>query len=134
MRHRLLAPMNALLPLLIILLLSACGEDKKTIASSTSQSPDGSWVATVDVIQYGGPGTAGLQTQVSLSPSRQPDHRAQILLIEDNQVTSSIGRDVSVSWQGAGHLNVRYPKGSVVDFQAIKAAGITVSSEEVGSS
>jgi hypothetical protein len=117
-------------PLLGIILLMGCGSDKQVISATVSRSPDNSWIATTEVVQYGGPGTAGMQIQVSLSPSRQPQERAQIFLANDDQQPAALADGVAVSWQDTKHLRIRYPERVSVDFLAVRASGIAISSDE----
>lgn len=118
-----------LLPLFLALSLVGCGDDKKVTALTTSRSPDGNWAVFANMVQYGGPGTAGLQIEVSLGPARQPDERAMILLLDPDQRVSAAGDTILVNWRSSRSLSIKYPKGSSIDFQAIKAYGLNISAD-----
>jgi hypothetical protein len=66
---------------LLCSLVSGC-KDAATIWSTESNSPDGRWVAAAHTDQYGGPGTAGILSTVTL---RQVKGRQDLLLMKLNE-------------------------------------------------
>lgn len=117
------------LTLFAVLTLYGCGDDKGIVSSNDTLSPDGNWIATVDVVQYGGPGTAGLQTEVKLGPSRRREERTLILLAESNQLSSSSNQHIYVLWQGSRHIYIKYPSADTIDFKADQAYNVTITAD-----
>jgi hypothetical protein len=103
--------------------------DQAVIATSTVKSPDGLWIARSTTTQFGGPGTAGLQIAVDLVRIARPKEPIQILLIDPVTSWEDPATRVSMSWLDADHLVLRYPDRALIDFQAIKAAGIEIAAE-----
>jgi hypothetical protein len=103
--------------------------DQAVIATSTAKSPDGRWVAKSTTTQYGGPGTAGLEIAVDLFRVERPKEPIHVLLIDPVTSWADPATRVSMSWIGADHLVLRYPARALIDFQAIKAAGIEIAAE-----
>jgi hypothetical protein len=111
-----------LLSISLCALISGC-RDVVTIWSTEVPSPDGQWHAIASTDEYGGPGTAGLQTAVSLKASKGSQTPIQILLFTQNE--KSI--DLKMSWLSPSHLEVTYKEHPSLDFQVIKCAGIEIS-------
>jgi len=124
-RFAILATM-LLLSISLCSLISGC-RDVATIWSTEVLSPDGQWHAIASTDEYGGPGTAGLQTTVSLRPSKGSQTPIQILLFTQNE--KSI--DLQMKWLSPSHLEVTYKRHPSLDFQAIKCAGIDISVQDL---
>jgi len=108
----------------ILLCILACGcRDSDTIWSAESPSPDGRWIATARTQQYGGPGTAGIQSFVSL---RQLGGRQDsVVVLQLTQDTATI--DLRLNWLDPLHLEITYSQPASVDFQAITCGGVGIS-------
>lgn len=109
-------------------LLSACS-NVATIWSTEVRSPDGQWRAIARTDQYSGPGNAGLYTTVTLKRTKGPKSPIDILAF--TQDAKSI--DLKMNWLTPLHLEVTYKQPAVIDFQAIKCAGIDISVRDVTS-
>ena len=109
--------------------LMACGKDAATIWSTESNSPDGRWVAIARTDQYGGPGTAGIQTTVFLKQTKGRPDETKILLL--SQGTADV--DLRLNWLTPAHLEIIYRQSTSVDFEAIKCDGIDISVRESSS-
>lgn len=107
---------------LLCAFVSGC-KDVKTIWSTESGSPDGQWVATAHTDQYGGPGTAGILSTVSLRQVKGRQDNIEILQL--SQDATSV--DLKLNWLTPSHLEITYRQPASVDFQAIKCAGIDIS-------
>jgi hypothetical protein len=108
----------------VCLLLSACRSNPTTIWSAEARSPDGHWVASARTDQYRGPGNAGLYTTVELMRTSGQKSPMQVLLL-DQQETGEI--TLKMNWLTPTHLEVAYTKHPSLDFEAVKCAGIDVS-------
>lgn len=117
-----------LLSISICVLISGC-RDVATIWTTEALSPDGQWHAIARTDEYGGPGTAGLQTIVSLRANKGSQTPIQILLFTQNE--KSI--DLQMKWLSASHLEVTYKRHPSLDFQVIKCAGIDISVQDLSS-
>jgi hypothetical protein len=103
------------------LVLSGC-DDSATIWSAEKASPDGVWVADASTKQYGGPGTAGIVTTVSLK--RTKGSQAPINILVFQQPSKLI--DLTLNWTDSTHLEVSYHNAEI-DFQAVKCGGVSIS-------
>jgi hypothetical protein len=104
------------------LLLSGC-RDAAIIQKEDVKSPDGHWTARMEIEQFGGPGTAGLQTHVYLVRTNTRNEPIEILSLSDETVSTA---QVQIHWQDNRHLDIsRFPD-SEIEFQAIKCAGIEI--------
>jgi hypothetical protein len=112
--------------ILLCCLVSGC-KDAATIWSTESNSPDGRWVATAQTDQYGGPGTAGLQSTVSLSQGKGRQDKIEILQLSQNATMV----DLKLSWLTPTHLEITYKQPASVDFQAVKCSGIDISVRDI---
>jgi hypothetical protein len=111
---------------LLCTLVFGC-RDVETIWSTESRSPDGQWVASAQTEQYGGPGTAGIETSVFLQSVKGPQDKIRIL--ELSQGATSV--DLTLRWLSSTHLEVTYRRPATINFQAIKSGGIDISVREV---
>jgi hypothetical protein len=114
---------------LLCVFLSSC-KDYERIRSTESRSPDGQWIALVRTDQYGGPGTAGIQSTVSLRQARGRQDTIQIFELSQDAVSV----DLKLSWLTASHLEISYKQPASVDFEAIKCGGIDISVREISAS
>jgi hypothetical protein len=108
------------------MLASGC-QDAATIWSAEAKSPDGYWIANAQTVQYGGLGTAGVQTTVYLSRVNSSSNPIEILNFSNNSAYPSGKAKVNMNWVTATHLNVSYNEHTNVYFQAIKCANIDIS-------
>lgn len=106
------------------LVLSGC-KDSKIIQKEEVKSPDGYWTARMEIEQFGGPGTAGLFTNVYLFRSNTNDKPIDILTLSDKSVDTA---QIQMRWVGDRRLEVRHFPDSEVSFQVVKCCGdITIS-------
>jgi hypothetical protein len=115
-----------LLSISMCFFISGC-KDVQTIWSTETRSPDGQWIAIASTDQYSGPGNAGIYTTVSLKRTMGPKSPIQILAFTQN--SKSIG--LKMNWMDPKHLGVTYDHEAILDFQAIKCAGIDISVRDV---
>jgi len=106
---------------LLCSLISGC-KDVATIWSTESNSPDGRWVAAAHTDQYGGPGTAGILSTVTLRQVKGRQDKIEVLQLSQD-VT---GIDMKLNWLTPTHLEITYKQPASVDFQAIKCGGIDI--------
>jgi uncharacterized protein YceK len=107
-------------------LLSGCSS-VATIWSTEVRSPDGRWLAKALTEQHSGPGSALLQTTVFLKDTNGPKEPIEVLLF--TQDAKSI--DMKMNWLTPTHLEVTYKQPAVIDFQAIKCAGVDISVHDI---
>jgi hypothetical protein len=107
---------------LLCALISGC-KDVATIWSTESASPDGGWVAAAHTDQYGGPGTAGIVSTVTLRRVKGRQDEIEILELSQN----GTGVDLKLNWLTPRHLEITYKQPASVDFQVIKCGGIDIS-------
>jgi len=115
--------------ILLFALISGC-KDVATIWSTESTSPDGRWVAAAHTDQYGGPGTAGIQSSVSLRQVKGRPDKIEILQLSQD----ATGVDLKLTWLTPTHLEITYKQPASVDFQAIKCGGIDISVRDLTAS
>ena len=111
--------------LITLMCLFGC-RDAATIWSTESRSPDGQWVAAAHTDQYGGPGTAGIQSWVTLSHDQD---KFEVLQLSQNATSV----DLKLKWLSASHLEITYKEPASVDFEATKCRGIEVSVRNLSS-
>ena len=107
---------------LLCSLVSGC-KDAATIWSTESNSPDGRWVASAHTDQYGGPGTAGILSTVTLRQVKGRQDKIEVLQLSQD----ATGVDLKLNWLTPTHLEITYKQPASVDFQAIKCGGIDIS-------
>jgi hypothetical protein len=113
--------------LCLCILVSGCKNDVTTISSKESRSPDGLWLAIDRTDQYGGPGTAGVITTVSLKPVDGPKSSIEVLQLSQNDASV----DLKMNWLTSSHLEVTYTNPVSIDFLAIRCAGIDISARNL---
>ena len=101
--------------------------DAETIWSTESRSPDGRWIATAHTDEYGGPGTAGILSTVSLRQVKGRQEKIEILQL--SQDATSV--DLKLNWLTPSHLEITYKQPASIDFQAIKCGGIEISVRDI---
>ena len=106
--------------------LTGCQQDVKTTWSAQSLSPDKSWEANATSEQHGGPGTAGVITTVRLKRVGNSQAPVDVLVFEQS---GNRPINLKMGWSDPTHLNVSYQNAGL-DFQAVKCAGITISTQE----
>jgi len=102
----------------LTLALSGC-KDSAIIQKEEVKSPDGRWMARMEVEQFGGLGTAGLQTSVYLLRNVQ-EKPIEILSFDDESVDTA---QVQMAWRDGEHLEVWHSIQSKIEFQVIKCCG-----------
>lgn len=107
--------------------LTGCQEDAATIWSADAKSPDGRWVAEARTVQYGGMGTAGVQTVVFLKRTSESSSQIQILGLSNDSAYPAGATQVKMSWLNTHRLNVSYGQNANINFQAIQCADIGLS-------
>jgi len=110
---------------------SACSDDTQRTVFLRAPSPDNQWVATAQEDRHSGPGTAGLYIEVSLQRVRGDNKPIQILLLEgDYPISEYPGRHLQLRWTDPTHLELGY-RDAKVDFQAVRCAGLQISTLEL---
>ena len=117
----------ALLAICLCIFLPGCKNDTATISAKESRSPDGLWLAIARTNLYGGPGTAGVITTVSLKPVDGTKSSIEVLQLSQKEVSV----DLKMNWLTSSHLEVTYTKPASLDFLAIKCAGIDISARNL---
>jgi hypothetical protein len=108
-------------------LFAAACEDAAVIWKAQDASPDGHWVASAQMKQFGGPGTAGLETIVFLA---HPGDKKLTAILVFSPEMPNVGQ-IEMHWLTNTHLDVTYHSDTRVDFQAIKCAGVDISLEHL---
>jgi hypothetical protein len=102
-------------------LVTGC-RDVATIRTAESNSPDGKWIASVQTDQYGGAGTAGLQSDVTFRRAVGDKAKTEVLLL--SQQTPSV--NLRLTWLTSSHLEITYDRPVEIDFQAIRFGGVEI--------
>src|SRR5690348_10807868 len=126
MKH-VLAPRHALFAL--CMLLAGCGSDQATIWSAKASSPNGQLVASAYTTQISGPGTAYVGTVVHLAQVKA--HNNLLVLGFTNASAYPSGATaVGLHWLSNSQLDVTYKSGATINFQAIKALGVSITAHQ----
>lgn len=115
---------TGILLLLFTLFLVGC-RDQATIWSARSKSPGGRWIATASTEQFGGPGTASLETNVYIAQSSK-GKPIPVLDLNNYAAFPPGVTAVEMAWQGPMHLTLTYHGIATVEFQAVKCFGIEI--------
>jgi hypothetical protein len=99
--------------------------DSAIIWSAESRSPDGHWLASARTEQFGGAGTASVETSVYLKQNSQPP--VEILEFSNDSAFPSGVTNVDMNWVNPTHLEVTYKGHPTIDFQAVKCSGVDIS-------
>lgn len=112
------------------MVLAGCSKGTDIIWSSKEISPDGVWIATAKTSQNAGPGTASVSTEVDLT-SAHSAYPPFIILGFTNTTAYPVGvTAVKMKWITNSHLDVIYNSDAVLEFQAIKASGVTITARQ----
>lgn len=123
--------------LVCLLAVSTCGvfgcRDSETNLSAEARSPDGHWVASALTTENGGPGTAGLYTEVYLKRTDVKQAPTEILGFSVGGRASQDGAlNLTMKWQSPSHLDVTFNgHAATLYFQVVKCAGIDISTRDV---
>lgn len=126
-------PMQAmrLAALLICALLVGCGSDQATIWSTKSASPDGQLTASASTTQIAGPGNNWVGTTVYLEQTKVA--RPVLVLSFSNESEYPAGvTAVTLHWLSNSQLDVTYKDGATIEFQAVRAIGVAISTHKTG--
>ena len=88
----------------ICVLASGC-QDSATIWSAEVRSPDGNWLAKAHTEQYGGPGTASVQTSVYLRRINGSQPPVEILELSNDSAYPSGITSVDMNWVTPSRLD-----------------------------
>jgi hypothetical protein len=114
------------------LAIAICGvfgcREGGTTLSAEARSPDGRWVASAFSKQFGGPGTAGLYTNVYLRRTDVQQDPIEVLGFSVGEVSSQSGDlNLSMTWQSPSRLEVTYNgHAATLYFQVVKCSGIEI--------
>lgn len=109
-----------------------------TVWTAEARSPDGLWLATARTDQNGGFGSASIETEVFLLQANVsqppimvlgfscegPVPRAYVL---DNNANAGGTINLTMKWVTPSHLDVTYNGHAILNFQAVKCAGVDIS-------
>jgi hypothetical protein len=82
-------------------------------------------LASASTEQFGGPGTAAVETSVYLKQNSQPP--VEILELSNDSAYPSGITNVGMNWVNPTHFEVTYQGHATLNFQAVKCAGIDIS-------
>ena len=100
------------------------------IWSAEAKSPSGDWIAQASTLQSSGFGTADVETGVYLKWAAG-SHPPTLILGFSNGAAYPRGiTSVKMRWVSNSHLDVTYNAGATLNFQAIKAGGIEITTGE----
>lgn len=120
-----------------LLAFSFCGllgcRDSKTTLLTEARSPDGRWVASAFETENGGPGTAGLYTEVYLKQTDVRQAPTEILGFSVGGLASQEGAlNLTMKWQSPSHLEVAYNgHAGTAYFQVVKCAGVDIMTRDL---
>ena len=113
------------------LLAAGCDPAHETISSAESRSPNGYWVASDSTVRYSGPGNAAVISSVYLQRADKSKPPVEILEFFHDGPGSQTGIGLSMKWADPSHLAVAYNGHASIDFQAVKAAGVNISLQDL---
>lgn len=106
-------------------ILPGCGSADAIIWSAKATSPDGQLAATASTTQVAGPGNNRVGTSVYVEQTKVA--RPVLVLGFTNESAYPSGvTAVTLHWLSNSRLDVTYKAGATIEFQAIKALGITI--------
>jgi hypothetical protein len=120
-----------------LLAVSVCGvfgcQDSKTTLAAEARSPYGPWVATAFMTEQGGPGNAGLYTEVYLKRTDLRQAPTEILSFSVGEQASQDGAlNLTMKWESPSRLEVTYNgRAATLYFQVVKCAGIDILTRDV---
>lgn len=112
---------------LLSLLVSGCGREPVVIWSTQVSSPDGQLIATAHTYQWAGFGNNYVATEVELHQSSDDRVRPNLILSMTNVSAYPAGTTaVQMRWTSNKSLDIAYPDGVTLDFQAILALRVAI--------
>ncbi|HEY3637848.1 MAG TPA: hypothetical protein VGK90_06815 [Rhizomicrobium sp.] len=124
---------NALIISILVVAVPVGCSDKVTVKTYRYLSPDNHWVVTADTIQHFGPGTAGIETPVYLSPANSDNpKKVQILYFLHNGDESPQDFYFRAVWQSPSRVTVFYHGDVNLEYQVARIHGIQITAENVG--
>jgi hypothetical protein len=120
-----------------LLAVSVCGvfgcQDSETTLAAEARSPYGPWVATAFTTEQGGPGNAGLYTEVYLKRTDLRQAPTEILGFSVGEGASQDGAlNLTMKWQSPSRLEVTYNgRAATLYLQVVKCAGIDIFTRDV---
>ncbi|TAL74803.1 MAG: hypothetical protein EPN56_09905 [Rhodanobacter sp.] len=113
------------------LALVGCGSDQAIVWATKAASPNGQLVASAETTQVAGPGTAWVGTSVYLEQARVA-HPLLVLSFANESAYPPGVTAVNLHWLSNSKLDVTYKSGAAIEFQAIKALGVTITIKKQG--
>jgi hypothetical protein len=114
---------------LICALFAGCGSDQATIWSTKSLSPNGQLTVSASTTQITGPGNNWVGTTVHLEQTKVA--RPVLVLSFSNESASPADvTAVKLHWLSNSQLDVTYKNGATIEFQAVKALGVVISTHK----
>lgn len=113
------------------LLASGCDPAHETIHSTEARSQNGFWIASDKTVRYSGPGNAAVISSVYLQRADKSNPPVEILEFFHDGPGSQTGIGLTMKWADPSHLAVAYNGHASIDFQAVKAAGVNISLQDL---
>ena len=115
--------------LLVCALVVGCGSDHATIWSTKTASPNGQLTASASTTLNSGPGNDWVGTTVYLEQTKVA--RPVLILSFSNESAYPTGvTAVALHWLSNSQLDVTYKDGARIEFQAVKAIGVVISTRK----
>ena len=109
------------------LLLAGCDREPAVVWSAHAASPDGPWSANAHTDQWAGFGNNYVATTVELEQRSQKAERSIVILTMTNTSAYPSGSTaVRMRWASDTSLDIAYPDGVTLDFQAVLASKIAI--------
>lgn len=106
-------------------------QDSDTTLEAEARSPYGPWVASAFTTEHGGPGNAGLYTEVYLRRTDLRQAPTEILGFSLGGLASA-ALNLTMKWQSPSRLEVTYNgRAATLYFQVVKCAGIDILTRDV---
>jgi hypothetical protein len=116
----------------LIMLTAGCDREPVTVWSGSTSSPDGQWIAKAHTDQIAGPGINAVATIVELQQTSNRTIDPTVILGMTNASAYPLGATaVQMHWNSNTSLEVSYPYGAKVNFQAALASGITITAHTI---
>lgn len=113
------------------LLASGCDPAHETIYSTEARSQNGFWIASDKTVRYSGPGNAAVISSVYLQRADKSNPPVEILEFFHDGPGSQAGIGLAMKWVDPAHLAVSYNGHASIDFQAVRAAGVDISLQDL---
>ncbi|WP_267226715.1 hypothetical protein [Dyella silvae] len=111
------------------LLVAGCDREPVVIWSARASSPDGLLIATAQTYQWAGFGNNYVGTTVELHQSSDRTAQPNVILSMTNDSAYPAGTTaVTMRWTSNNSLDIAYPGGATLDFQAILALRTDITS------